>query len=751
MGIKKINILYYINIIMNTFTINLNKNINIQINDFFSSSNINIHETEFFYNNLKNEIKDNNLIKDIDLKYNKYFFLIKFIFSIKNNNCILLYSDNNYIKDLENIILPKNIIDKIFIPLDINNDNIIEDINSYDINYLIILDPLLCYKLKDICNLPNFDVLFFNDIVIKYINMNIIQINNTNLKLKLKNYDSENESINKQNNEQNNEQENDKLIKLTIEPCNQKNDDSIIKINIDSINKQDNEQNDEQINEKNDEQNNEQNNEQNDEQINEQNNDETDEELYRRLINDTDNDENSYETEYEEDSYEVDIEIDNKVSTDNDIETDIELEYDDDIELKYEVDIDYKYNKYMTKDTDTYNFNIKPYEDVEIKAYNYDTFKDNNIEIKPYDYTEIKPYEDIEIRPGCNTEIKIYDIDIKPYDDILIKYKDNVYNNIYIMNDQFKEKWDTLNKKHGFHNDDFFINLNNKYNRLKENRDNEDKKIDKKVNKELDNDNFNRIFEANYENKVNKPYPFSSNIEKINYSNIDDIDNIYSEKITKGYYEEFKPININKEDFNVKWEDLNKKQGLYESSINIPGQVNNLENQKIKYNNFVNKIKKLEENRNKDDSNIDVSNMIIDETDKIKPYLNNKISYSKLEKIIEESPKNKKFFIEPMIELTDDIEIISDSNNSKSESSDINESSESSDINESGDEDNYLNNLYNKIDDKQEILKEYRDFCCKFYNKEEKNIFLNFIDTYNRQIIFILFSSLTGLLLYNNN
>jgi hypothetical protein len=167
---------------MNTFTLKLNKNINIQINDLFS---IKTEATQYFVNSLENEIKDNELVNDINLKYNKYFFLIKYIFSIKNDECLILYSDKSYISDLENIVLPKNIVDKIYIPLYINNEEVLEEINSYDINYIVILDPVLCYKFRDIYNITSIDISFFNDIVIKYINMNILQINNNNLKLKI--------------------------------------------------------------------------------------------------------------------------------------------------------------------------------------------------------------------------------------------------------------------------------------------------------------------------------------------------------------------------------------------------------------------------------------------------------------------------------------------------------------------------------------------------------------------------------------
>ncbi len=134
---------------MNLFTIKLNKNINIQINDLFS---IKTDAIEYFYNKLYNKLINNNLLIDLELKYNKYFFLIKFILRLSVNNndkYLLLYSDENYIKDLNNINLSKNIIDKIYIPLYLNNDDIFDDIISYKIKNLIILDPLLCYKFKD--------------------------------------------------------------------------------------------------------------------------------------------------------------------------------------------------------------------------------------------------------------------------------------------------------------------------------------------------------------------------------------------------------------------------------------------------------------------------------------------------------------------------------------------------------------------------------------------------------------------------
>jgi hypothetical protein len=133
-----------------------------------------ITSNENAYNYLSKTIQKKinilNVKKKINIVYNVDTILHKFK-EYYNENTIILYSDINYEQYLKNV--SKNIIESLYIPETTTINDIYESLLSYNVNNIIIFDPVLSTLANSIqLKLPHLNIMSYSE----YISNHIVQL-----------------------------------------------------------------------------------------------------------------------------------------------------------------------------------------------------------------------------------------------------------------------------------------------------------------------------------------------------------------------------------------------------------------------------------------------------------------------------------------------------------------------------------------------------------------------------------------------
>lgn len=98
----------------------------------------------------------------IELGYNRKNILDKLFRKVNGLKVLVLYSDPAYDKILSESSL--NMVDNIFIPMDTNIVDIMESIESYMVNNILVIDPILSLRANEIqLAMPNYNLFSFTE------------------------------------------------------------------------------------------------------------------------------------------------------------------------------------------------------------------------------------------------------------------------------------------------------------------------------------------------------------------------------------------------------------------------------------------------------------------------------------------------------------------------------------------------------------------------------------------------------------
>lgn len=133
----------------------------------------------FFIEAIREKLQDLDIRTEIILKYNRYNIVRNLLKSVLDKECLVLYSDDVYGQDI--VSLPKsNVVDTVFVPLNLSLDEIIESVISYKIKSFVIIDPYLSMKARELqLKLPNYTVTSFTEFVVSSLATSIGNFNET--------------------------------------------------------------------------------------------------------------------------------------------------------------------------------------------------------------------------------------------------------------------------------------------------------------------------------------------------------------------------------------------------------------------------------------------------------------------------------------------------------------------------------------------------------------------------------------------